>query len=250
MEHIIKFVHTSKKFGQKIVHRDINIEIGRGKLTFIIGPSGTGKSVFIKQLIGLLKPDTGHIFFDGVDIVGHSDKELLPFRRRIGLLFQNAALFDSMNTFDNVAFPLRERTNLSETEIVRVVNEKLKQVGLSGVNNAFPSELSGGMKKRVGLARAIALEPEVMLYDEPTTGLDPIMTDVVDRLIVDTQRNLKSTSIVISHDVKAALTLADQIFMIYDGVIVASGTADFFEKTDNPLVRQFLSGSRKGPIQV
>ncbi|MDR2400383.1 MAG: ABC transporter ATP-binding protein [Deferribacteraceae bacterium] len=247
---MIKFIHTTKKFGDNVVHKDIDLHIERGKITFIIGPSGTGKSVFIKQIIGLIKPDTGSILFDGQDICAMDDSELLGVRRRVGLLFQNAALFDSMNVFDNVAFPLREHTEKTEAEIARIVHDKLRQVGLKNIDMAYPSELSGGMKKRVGLARAIALDPEVMLYDEPTTGLDPIMTDVVDSLIVSMQRTLNSTSVVISHDIKTTLEVADNIIMIYAGEVVARGTPKEFQASENPIVRQFFSGSWEGPISV
>jgi phospholipid/cholesterol/gamma-HCH transport system ATP-binding protein len=247
---MIRFIHTSKKFGDKVVHKDIDLHIERGKITFIIGPSGTGKSVFIKQIIGLIKPDTGSILFEGKDICGMDDSELLNVRRRVGLLFQNAALFDSMNVFDNVAFPLREHTDKTDAEIAKIVHNKLRQVGLKNIDRVYPSDLSGGMKKRVGLARAIALDPEVMLYDEPTTGLDPIMTDVVDELIVDTQRTLNSTTVVISHDIKTTLEIADNIIMIYDGVVAASGTPEDFKTSEDPVVRQFFSGSKEGPISV
>jgi phospholipid/cholesterol/gamma-HCH transport system ATP-binding protein len=247
---MIRFIHTSKKFGSKVVHKDIDLHIERGKITFIIGPSGTGKSVFIKQIIGLIKPDTGSILFDGKNICEMDDSDLLNVRRRVGLLFQNAALFDSMNVFDNVAFPLREHTDKSEGEIEDIVHMKLREVGLKNIDSAYPSELSGGMKKRVGLARAIALDPEVMLYDEPTTGLDPIMTDVVDNLIVNMQKALNSTSVVISHDIKTTLAVADNIVMIYAGVVVAQGTPEEFKASEDPVVRQFFSGSWEGPISV
>jgi phospholipid/cholesterol/gamma-HCH transport system ATP-binding protein len=247
---MIRFIHTSKKFGSKVVHKDIDLHIERGKITFIIGPSGTGKSVFIKQIIGLIKPDTGSILFDGKNICEMDDSDLLNVRRRVGLLFQNAALFDSMNVFDNVAFPLREHTDKTEAEIEEIVHIKLREVGLKNIDSVYPSELSGGMKKRVGLARAIALDPEVMLYDEPTTGLDPIMTDVVDNLIVNMQKALNSTSVVISHDIKTTLAVADNIVMIYGGVVVAQGTPEEFNASEDPIVRQFFSGSWEGPISV
>lgn len=247
---MIEFIHTSKRFGEHIVHRDINLFIPRGKITYIIGPSGTGKSVFLKQIIGLIKPDTGKILIDGKDVSLMNDKKLLEMRRRFGLLFQGAALFDSMNVFDNVAFPLREHTDMSEREIKDVAHKKLSQVGLGDVDRKFPSELSGGMRKRVGLARALALNPEVMLYDEPTTGLDPIMTDVVNRLIIDTQKIMPDmTSVVVSHDINSTLKAADNIAMIYDGIII-QGNPEYFETTDNPVVRQFFSGSSEGPIKV
>ena len=190
---MIKVVNLYKKFGNHNVHNGINLEIKKGAITYIIGPSGTGKSVLLKQLMGLIKPDKGTIYVDGADITKANKKQLLKIRYKFGMLFQNAALFDSLTVYENVAFPLREHRKLSEAETMEIVHEKLKLVGLSGVNNRFPSELSGGMRKRVGLARAIALSPDIMMYDEPTTGLDPIMTDVVDDLIYTTQKELNIT---------------------------------------------------------
>lgn len=248
---MIEFIHTAKSFGKQEVHKDISLTIPTGKITFIIGPSGTGKSVFLKQIMGLIKPDKGQILLDNQDITKLNDKELLALRAKFGYVFQNAALFDYMNVFDNVAFPLREHTKLKEAEIKEKVETKLLQVGLKDVNTKFPSELSGGMRKRVGLARAIVLNPEIMLYDEPTTGLDPIMTDVVDNLIADTQRSGENlTSVVISHDIRTTLNIADKIAMIYGGYIVAEGSPEEFKNSDDPIIRQFLTGSRIGPITV
>ena len=247
---MIELVGLHKSFGAYKVHKGIDLKIPKGAITYIIGPSGTGKSVLLKQMMGLLKPDKGHIYIDGEDITNASKKRLLKIRSKFGMLFQNAALFDSMTVYENVAFPLREHTRMNEEEIAYTVNQKLRLVGLTGANNKFPSELSGGMKKRVGLARAIAISPSIMLYDEPTTGLDPIMTDVVDDLIATTQRELNITSVVISHDIKSVMKIADYIGMLYDGRIVKYGTADVFENTDDPLVRQFFSGSKDGPIKV
>jgi phospholipid/cholesterol/gamma-HCH transport system ATP-binding protein len=249
-EKFIQFIHTSKSFNGVVVHKDINMIIPKGKITYIIGPSGTGKSVFIKQVMGLLKPDTGQILVDGKNVLNLTELENLQLRKRFGLLFQNAALFDSMNVYENVSFPLREHTLMTEAEIKRLVHSKLLQVGLKDIDNKMPSDLSGGMRKRVGLARALALEPEVMLYDEPTTGLDPIMTDVVDDLIYSTQ-NMRPgrTTVVISHDIKSTLKMADSIAMIYKGVVL-QGSVEFFKTTDDPVVRQFFSGSKDGPIGV
>ncbi|MDR0454406.1 MAG: ABC transporter ATP-binding protein [Deferribacteraceae bacterium] len=247
---MIEFVHTSKSFGNHIVHRDINLKIPKGKITFIIGPSGTGKSVFIKQIIGLMKPDSGRIMIDGEDMTRMDEKRLLSIRSKLGLLFQNAALFDSMNVFENVAFPLIEHTSKTSREIRDIVHKKLLQVGLKDIDQKYPSELSGGMRKRVGLARALALTPELMLYDEPTTGLDPIMTDVVNNLIEYTHKSTNMTSVVISHDIKCTLKTADNIAMIYNGVVVAQGTPEYFQSTDNPIVKQFFTGSADGPIKI
>lgn len=250
MEIAIEVIDLHKSFGEYKVHKGIDLKIVKNAITYIIGPSGTGKSVLLKQMMGLLKPDKGKVIVLGEDLSTLNKKELLNIRKKFGMLFQNAALFDSMNVYENVAFPLREHTKLREKEIREIVLEKLRLVGLTNVEYKMPSELSGGMRKRVGLARAIALEPEIILYDEPTTGLDPIMTDVVDNLIYETQKKLNITSIVISHDIESTFKIADYIAMIYDGKIVMYGTPEEFKKTDNPYVRQFLSGSKDGPIKI
>lgn len=247
---MIKMENVTKSFGTQAVHRGLTLDIVKGAITFIIGPSGTGKSVLLKEMMGLVLPDKGHIYVDGEDITQVNSKNLLNIRKKFGMLFQNAALFDSMTVYDNVAFPLREHTKYSEHKIHKIVNEKLRLVGLTEADEKFPSELSGGMRKRAGLARAIAIDPAIMLYDEPTTGLDPIMTDVVDNLIYDTQKKLEITSVVISHDISSVLKIADYIGMIYKGKIVYYGTPNDFKETDNEYVRQFFSGSRIGPIKV
>ena len=247
---MIKMIDVVKNFGYQKVHQGLTLDIVKGAITFIIGPSGTGKSILLKEMMGLVHPDGGKIIVDGEDITKANRKKLLKIRQKFGMLFQNAALFDSMNVYDNVAFPLREHTQNSEAHIKKIVHEKLHLVGLTEAYEKFPSELSGGMRKRVGLARAIAIEPDIMLYDEPTTGLDPIMTDVVDNLIYDTQKKLNITSVVISHDIGSVLKIADYIGMLYLGKIVYYGTPEDFKITDNQFVRQFFSGSRKGPIKV
>ncbi len=247
---MIKLVDVHKSFGEQHVHRGINLEIKKGAITVMIGPSGTGKSVLLKEVMGLLKPDKGHIYVDGVDITTLDKAELTKLRRKFGMLFQNAALFDSMTVYDNVAFPLREHTDFKEEKIAEIVDEKLCLVGLHGHNHKYPSELSGGMKKRVGLARALALEPDIMLYDEPTTGLDPIMTDVVDNLIYDTQKHLNITSVVISHDISSVLKIADYVGMVYQGNVVFYGTKEEIKHSDNPYVVQFFNGSKDGPLKV
>ena len=250
MSNMIEMVDVYKSFGKQEVHSCLSLNIVKGAITVIIGPSGTGKSVLLKEMMGLIRPDSGKIYVNGVDITTASKSRLLEVRKKFGFLFQNAALFDSMTVKENVAFPLREHTDLNEVEISNIVSAKLKMVGLSGADDKYPSELSGGMKKRVGLARALALEPEIVLYDEPTTGLDPIMTDVVDNLIYDTQKKLNITSVVISHDIKSVLKIADYIGMIYNGKIVYYGTPEVFQTTENPYVKQFFSGSKDGPIKV
>ncbi len=250
MKEKVKLVDVYKSFGDFEVHKGINLTIMENRITVILGPSGTGKSVLLKQMMGLLKPNKGNIYVDGIDITVADKKELKAVRKKFGMLFQNAALFDSMTVYENVAFPLREHTKLKEKEIKEIVINKLKLVGLKNVENKMPAELSGGMRKRVGLARAIALEPEIILYDEPTTGLDPIMKDVVDNLIYETQKKLNITSVVISHDMDSAYKIADDMAMLYDGKTVLYGTKENFEKTDNPYVKQFVEGSMEGPIKI
>lgn len=247
---IIEMIDVYKSFGPYEVHKGINLKIPQGAITVIMGPSGTGKSVLLKEMMGLITPTKGEVLIEGVEITKASRLELLNIRKKFGMLFQNAALFDSMNVYENVAFPLREHTKLKENHIKEIVIEKLKLVGLTNVENKMPSELSGGMKKRVGLARAIVLEPKIILYDEPTTGLDPIMKDVVDDLIYSTQKTLNITSVVISHDLDSAFKIADYMAMIYDGKIVLSDTKENFKNSDNPYVVQFISGSKDGPIKM
>ncbi len=247
---MIKLIDVYKAFDTQEVHKGINLEIKSGAITVMIGPSGTGKSVLLKEVMGLIKPDSGKIIIDGTNITELDKVELVKFRRKFGILFQNAALFDSMNVYNNVAFPIREHTKYKESKIADIVEEKLGLVGLTGHNHKYPSELSGGMQKRVGLARALALEPDIMLYDEPTTGLDPIMTDVVDNLIYDTQQKLNITSVVISHDISSVLKIADYVGMIYKGEVVFYGSKDEISNSDNPYVKQFFSGSQNGPMQV
>lgn len=250
MQYAIECIDLKKSFGKQQIHKGINLKIEKGAITYIIGPSGTGKSVLLKQLCGLMRPTSGKVIVDGQDITDMKPDQLMEIRKKFGILFQNAALFDSMNVYENVAFPLVEHTRLSKVEIGKIVTEKLRLVGLRDIEHKMPSELSGGMRKRVGLARAIALEPEIILYDEPTTGLDPIMCDVVDNLINDTQKNLGITSIVISHDIESTLKIADHIAMLYDGKVVLYGTPEDFKNTDNPYVKQFFSASCEGPINI
>ncbi|PLX69769.1 MAG: ABC transporter ATP-binding protein [Denitrovibrio sp.] len=250
MENAIECIDLHKSFGSHKIHKGIDLKVVKGAITYIIGPSGTGKSVLLKQICGLLAPTSGKVFVNGQDLTTMKRKDLVEMRKKFGILFQNAALFDSMNVGENVAFPLVEHTNKSKDEIARIVTEKLRLVGLRDVEHKLPSELSGCMRKRVGLARAIALEPDIILYDEPTTGLDPIMCDAVDNLIHDTQKNLGITSVVISHDIDSTLKIADYIAMLYDGKVVLYGTADDFKNTDNPYVKQFFSASKEGPIDI
>ena len=239
---MIKIIDLHKSFGAQEVLRGINLEIPKGKITFIMGQSGQGKSVLLKHIIGLIRPDSGQILVDGLDITGLSLKELYRVRKRFGMLFQDAALFDSMTVAENVAFPLREHTRLSETEIAKKVEEKLALVGLLEAADKLPSELSGGMRKRAGLARALALDPEIILFDEPTTGLDPIMTASINRLIKESQQRHQLTCVVISHDIPSALTIADKIAMLHQGVIIEEGDPESIKNSSHPFVRRFFEG--------
>ena len=244
---MIEIADLYKSFDSNAVLQGLNLTIPEGKITVIIGPSGCGKTVLLRHVIGLLKPDRGRVVVDKVNLSSLDRVQLNTFRERFGMLFQHAALFDSMNVFENVAFPLREHTKKSEDEIQKIVAEKLALVGLSGIEGKMPSDLSGGMRKRVGLARAIALKPQIILYDEPTTGLDPIMTEAIDNLILEMQHKLKITSVVISHDIPSAFRIADQISMVYKGRIVASGTPGVFRESKNEMVQEFIrKGEGKG----
>ncbi len=247
---MIKIVGLKKYFGPKRVLDGVNLDIERGKITVIIGRSGEGKSVLIKHIIGLLRPDEGQILLEGQEITAMREKEFNEVRKRFGMLFQGAALFDSMTVGQNVGFPLKEHTDLSDEDIMKVVGEKLRRVGLTGVENLMPAELSGGMKKRVGLARAIVMDPEIVLFDEPTTGLDPIMSDSIADLVLDTQRSLKTTYILITHDIPFTYKIADKIAMLHEGRIVQEGTVDEMKRNQDPMVRQFLEGRAEGPIKV
>jgi len=216
----------------------------------VIGGSGSGKSVLIKNIIGLLRPDSGKVIIDGIDITVLKEKELYEVRKKFGMLFQYAALFDSMKVWENVAFALMRHKGIREEKAKEIAIEKLRMVGLVGVEDLMPSELSGGMKKRVGLARAIAHEPEILLYDEPTTGLDPIMADAINDLIIEMRNKLGVTSIAITHDMNSAYKIADRIAMLYNGVIIETGTPEEIRNTENPIVRQFITGSAQGPIKI
>ncbi|MEB3285506.1 MAG: ABC transporter ATP-binding protein [Candidatus Sericytochromatia bacterium] len=247
---MISFRHVVKRFGPQVVLDDVSLEIPKGQTTVIIGPSGTGKSVFIKLLVGLLKPDAGQIWVGDQEITQLRERDLYRVRKRFGMLFQDGALFDSMNVADNISFPLRQHTNKTEKEISAIVRAKLAQVGLPNVEHKYPGELSGGMRKRVGIARALALEPEVVLFDEPNSGLDPVMSDAIDKLIVRMQRELGLTFVVISHDLEGTFQIADRIAMLYKSKVIAADDARAIRASDNPVIRQFFSRSADGPIQV
>jgi phospholipid/cholesterol/gamma-HCH transport system ATP-binding protein len=235
---------VKKRFGPKTIYCDLNLELRRGETTTILGASGSGKSVCLKMLIGLLKPDAGSIVFDGEELTAMGDAEYANVRRRIAYLFQGAALFDSFSVGENVAYGLREQywNTMSDEEIRGRVAQSLELVGLPGIEEMRPSDLSGGMKKRVGLARTLALQPQVLLYDEPTTGLDPINTARINHLILGIQRALKLTSIVVTHDMGTAFTVSNRLAMIGRGRVLAFGTKDEFKKTSDPYVHDFIEG--------
>ncbi|MSR76764.1 MAG: ABC transporter ATP-binding protein [Candidatus Omnitrophica bacterium] len=242
----IKKVH--KFFGKNHVLQGVDLTIKDGETLVIIGRSGCGKSVLLKHIVGTIEPDEGQILIDSVDVHMLTSKEQEQFRLRLGMLFQGAALFDSLTVRENVGFSLYEHTQLPDKTIEEKVREKLAMVGLYGVEHLMPASLSGGMQKRVGLARAICNEPKIILYDEPTTGLDPINADVINELILRMQEKLKVTSIVVTHDMKSAYKVANRIAMLYDGVIIGVGTPDEIKNTKNPTIAQFITGSAHGPI--
>lgn len=228
----------------------LNLSIVANKITAIVGRSGCGKSVLLKLIIGLLKPDAGEVRVNGDVLSNLEGSPLNEIRKKFGMLFQGAALLDSMDVFNNVAFPLREKTRLSQDEIKIRVERELKNVGIVGMNGKYPSQLSGGMKKRVGLARALIMEPEIVLFDEPTTGLDPIMKTAIHQLIFDTQRRVGFTAVLVSHDIPDVFEIVDYVAMMYEGRILESGTPQDFQNSKNPVIQQFLKGSLEGPINV
>jgi len=244
VEPFIRFDGVRKAFGPKVIYSGLSLEIHRGETITVMGPSGSGKSVMLKMLIGLLHADDGEILFDGQNITKMTEEQLSDVRRRIAYLFQGAALFDSLTVGENVAYGLREQfwNTMSEQEILGRVDQSLELVGLPGIQEMRPSDLSGGMKKRVGLARTLALQPQVILYDEPTTGLDPINTGRINHLITGIQRALKITSIVITHDMGTAFTVSDRLAMIGKGRILLVGTKEEFKESRNPAVYNFING--------
>ncbi len=245
---VLQDVH--KAFNAHEVLKGATLEVRTGETMVVIGGSGAGKSVLLKHLIGLLRPDEGQVLVNGQDLAGLDERQLSVVRRQFGMLFQASALFDSLTVWENVGFGLRQHTRLSDAEIRRIAKEKLAVVGLHEIEDLMPAELSGGMKKRVGLARAIAMEPRILLYDEPTTGLDPIMADVINELIIELKRTLGETAVAITHDMKSAYKIADRIAMLYDGVILEVGTPDEIRNSENPVVQQFITGRATGPIAV
>jgi phospholipid/cholesterol/gamma-HCH transport system ATP-binding protein len=247
---MIELRDIHKSFEENHVLRGVNLNVSKGDSLVIIGGSGSGKSVLLKHIIGLLRPDKGTVIVNSVDMAELDEEELRESRKKFGMLFQSSALFDSMKVWENVGFGLKRHTHLSDSEIKETAIMKLKIVGLVDVEDVMPSELSGGMRKRVGLARAIAMNPRILLYDEPTTGLDPIMADAINNLIIKMREELEVTSVAITHDMRSANKIADTIAMLYNGVIIEQGSPEEIKNTANPVVRQFIEGNAVGPITL
>src|SRR5512147_2375020 len=247
-EPMIEITNLHKGFGSQQVLRGVNLAVEKGESMTVIGGSGSGKSVLMKHIIGLLFPDKGEVKVAGQVLHNLDDHQLNELRKKFGMLFQMAALFDSLTVWENVGFGLKQHTKLSDREIRAIATEKLALVGLKNVEDKMPVDLSGGMRKRVGLARAIAMDAEIILYDEPTTGLDPITADSINDLIVDLKKKLGVTSVAITHDMQSAYKISDRIAMLYKGEILETGTPDQIRNTTNPIVRQFITGSAVGPI--
>jgi phospholipid/cholesterol/gamma-HCH transport system ATP-binding protein len=245
---VVSLQHIYKSFGDREVLKDMSIDVYRGESVVIVGGSGTGKSVTLKHIIGLMQPDAGHVYVDGQDLCCMKAVDLNNFRKRFGMAFQEGALFDSMSVFENIAFPLRRHTKMTEQEIRARVETCLDEVHLVGVEGKRPSELSGGMRRRVGFARAISLQPEILLFDEPTTGLDPVISDVIAELIQEMDKKLKTTTVTITHDMKVAFKVADRVAMLHRGHIIEQGTPVEFQASRNPIVQQFIEGRASGPL--
>ncbi|PIQ97909.1 MAG: ABC transporter ATP-binding protein [Nitrospinae bacterium CG11_big_fil_rev_8_21_14_0_20_56_8] len=247
---MIAIRNLKKSFQRQEVLKGLNFEVPEGKITGIVGRSGCGKTVLLKHIIGLMKPDSGECLIAGEDITRVNGNRLNEIRKKFGMLFQTAALLDSMNVFENVAFPLREKTRLPDAEIRERTLTELKNVGIVGMEEKYPSQLSGGMRKRVGLARALIMNPEIVLFDEPTTGLDPIMKKAIHQLIFETQRRVGCTAVVVSHDIPEVFEILDYIIMLHDGNVVEKGEPEQLQKSDNPIVQQFIKGELEGPIRI
>jgi len=238
---MIQFKNLVKRFGSRTVLNGLNLTIGEGEIVFILGTSGTGKSVLLKNIVGLMKPDEGEIWIDGEKVSEFSENQYLAVRKKCGMVFQHPALFDSLNVFENIAFGLRRHFRLSEDEIKARVEKSLRLVHLGDIDSRFPAQISYGMQKRVSLARTVALYPKILLFDEPTTGLDPITTTAINELILNLSRELKTTSIVVSHDMNCALTIADRIVVLDKGQIAEQGTPEELKRSQHPLVKDFLA---------
>ncbi len=244
----IQFIEVHKSFGRNHVLRGLNMELPDNQISMIIGPSGTGKSVCIKHIVGLLYPDEGDVLVHGQSVPSLSDDELFAMRRKFGVLFQDGALFGSLNLYDNVAFPLRQHTETGEDEIAEIVNRRLGEVGLGGEHGKMPNELSGGMRKRAGFARALVLDPDIVLFDEPDSGLDPVRTALLCELIKEVHTEHGGCYVVITHDIMSARRVAEHLSVLWKGRIVESGPAEELFASENPFVRQFLSGQSAGPL--
>ncbi|MFI6811712.1 ABC transporter ATP-binding protein [Nonomuraea sp. NPDC050328] len=238
----------TKSFGRQVIWSDVSLTLPAGEISVLLGPSGTGKSVFLKTLVGLLRPDRGHIWIDGHDLAACGERKLYELRRLFGVLFQDGALFGSMTLYDNIAFPLREHTRKSEAQIRRMVLDKIELVGLIGAENKLPGEISGGMRKRAGLARALVLDPEIILFDEPDSGLDPVRTAYLNQLIVDLNAETGATFLIVTHDINTARTVPDAIGLLFRRELVMFGPREQLLSSQEPAVRQFLNARRHGPI--
>ena len=247
---MIRVENLRKSFGGQPVLKGVNLEVNRGEIMIIIGQSGGGKTVLLKHLLGLLRADAGRIVVAGADVTELRGEALDAVRRRYGVVFQGGALFDSMSVFDNVAFPLRERTALGRAEIAERANAKLEQVGLGGMGEKNPAEISGGMRKRVAIARALVTEPEIVFFDEPTTGLDPVLVNTIHSLIVDLHAKFNFTAVMVSHEIPEIFKIAQKVAMLYDGRIVEAGPAEAIQNSPNPVIQQFIRGDPEGPIHL
>ena len=246
----IEFTGIYKSFGDNHVLRGVDLQVDAGEVFFVIGQSGAGKSVLVKHLIGLLRPDRGRIHLDGQDVTDLKEKEFYPIRKRCAMVFQNSTLFDSMTLVENVALPIRKHMGVSEEEALEMAGEKLKLVGMKRYSERFPADFGDGMRKKVAIARALTLDPEFVIFDEPTTGIDPISAAMVDKLIRHLSDHVGVTSIVISHDLRSIFGIADRIAMLYQGKLILDGTQEDFKNSDDPIVQQFIQGLPDGPMEV
>ncbi len=247
-EIVIEMKNVHKSFGKRHILKGMNLTVRKGETLVILGPSGTGKSVSLKHITGLLEPDSGEVYIFGEKMNGADEKTKAKLRSKMGVLFQSGALINWLSVYDNVALPLREHKLASEKEIDSIVMQKLKWLDLIPAKDTFPSNISGGMKKRAGLARALTTNPEIVLYDEPTSGLDPVMSNVINELVIRLQKELGLTSVVVTHDMSSAYTIADRISFIYEGEVIQSGTVEEIQNSPNPIVQQFIHGRTKGPM--